>query len=284
MGLEGYGRSALLRHAYGQIWNLLAGYSFSALVDVDSMPDTLDFEGPGSMVYVMQPQVRYTLPLDTAKKHTLAFSLERGTSDILTQVPTTQVTVTPTSPWPDGVIRYRYEGARGHFQAGAVFRSVGGYVGDTAQRHTFAWGVSLAGAAHVGERDNFLYQLNAGKGMGRYVEDVQGLAPDVGIDRHGHLAALPLCSGFLGYQHYWSETLRSTLTYGYLKVDSKEYRFTTDFYRSDYGAVNLIWNPRGTSFNFGVEYLYGDQVLRTGRSGHANRVQISIQYDLLKLK
>jgi hypothetical protein len=272
-----------LRHAYGQVSNILAGYTYSALLDVDSLPDTLDFEGPGSAVYMVQPGIRLTLPLDKAKDQTFAIAVEQGTSDIVTSIDNPDVTITPTSPWPDTILRYRWDGAASHIQAGAVLRSVGGYATGKPDHHVFGWGLSLSGGTQVAGQDNVLYQLSGGPGLGRYIEDVTGLAADVGVNSHGELEALKAYSGFVAYQHYWSSDLRSTATYGYARVDSKGYTYTTDFYSSDYVAANLIWNPKGTAFNIGIEYLYGDHTTSSGGYGRANRVQLSFQYDLLRL-
>lgn len=276
-----------LRNAYGQLWNLLGGYTLTAIADPDSIPDTLDYEGPNGLVYLRQPQIRFTLPLDRAKKHTLAFSIEQGTSDIWTSpragAPGAPA-VTPTSPWPDGIVRYRYEGEKGHFQAGAVFRSIGGYTALLPDTHVFGWGVSVAGGLQAGERDHFFYQFSGGQGMGRYVQDVTGLGADVGLDRRGRLVPLTIYGGFVSYQHYWSATLRSSLAFGYVQLDSEGHSFTTDYTRTNYGAANLIWNPAGTSLNVGVEYLYGNHFVTTGESGFAHRLQFSVQYDLLRLK
>jgi len=49
-----------LRHAFGQLENMAAGYSFSAFMDNDALPDTLDFEGPGAAPFLLLAQGRYT--------------------------------------------------------------------------------------------------------------------------------------------------------------------------------------------------------------------------------
>lgn len=272
-----------LRHAYVQIWNILAGYTYSTLNDVDAVPETLDYEGPGSVIYQKQPVIRYTTALDAAKRHTLAFGMERGTSDLITSVDDPDIVITPTSPWPDGVVRYRYDSDQGHLQVGAVFRSVGGYVTGLPQRHVFGWGINLSGVRRWKGKDNILFQVSGGRGLGRYIQDVTGLAPDVGIDAQGRLQAIPAYAGYIGYQHYWSGTLRSTVTYGYMLVDAVGCNFTTDFHHSDYAAANLIWNPKDTAFYMGIEYMYGDHETSDTRYGRANRIQFSFQYDLLKM-
>ncbi|MEW6364298.1 MAG: DcaP family trimeric outer membrane transporter [Acidobacteriota bacterium] len=268
-----------LRHAYGQLHNFLAGFTFSSMVDIDSTPDTLDFEGPGSTIFVFQPQVRYTHPI--TKHHSIALSVEKGTSDIVTETDVNQ-TITPTSPWPDGVFRWRYETDAGHLQVGVVLRSVGGYMGNIAEEHVFARGLSFSGNWLVVGSDNVQFQLNAGDGFGRYFSDISGLAADVGLDSDGKMVPLPAYGFFGGYQHYWRPAFRSTVTYGYLNVDSVDKTLTTDFHASHYAAANLIWHPKGSAFNMGIEGLYGKQTLKTGESGDATRLQFAFQYDFVK--
>jgi hypothetical protein len=278
---SGGANAPLLRHLYGQAKNILAGYSFTTLMDADSLPDTLDYEGPGSMVYMLQPQIRYTKAF--SGKTTLAFAVERGTSDIVTEVPSDPaIVITPTSPWPDGIVRYRYEAETWHLQAGVVLRSVGGYTSTLTEGHVPAGGLSVASVIQVRKGDSLLLQGNFGRGMGRYIEDLTGLAADVGVDEKGDLVALPVAAGFAAWQHAWSEALRSSLVWGRIDLDSVDKTFTTSFHISDYTAVNLIWNPAGTSFNMGIEYLYGRQELNTGEWGDAHRLQFSFQYDLVR--
>ena len=70
-----------LRHLYGQVANLLVGNTWTTFVDMDALPDTLDFEGAGVTAGVRQPQVRYTIPLWGDHAH-LAFALEQPQQDI----------------------------------------------------------------------------------------------------------------------------------------------------------------------------------------------------------
>ncbi len=270
-----------LRHLYGQGRNLLAGFTFSTLMDPDSLPDTLDYQGPGGMVYLYQPQIRWTGAL--GERNTLALALERGTSDIVTEVPTDpSIVITPTSPWPDGIARYRYETERIHVQAGVVLRSVGGYTSTLAEKQVPAGGFSVSGAAQISGSDTVLWQGNFGRGMGRYIEDLTGLAADVGLDGDGNLAALPVAAGFASWQHSWNDAFRSSLIWGRIDLGSTGRTLTTHFHTSDYAAANLIWNPKDSSLNVGIEYLYGRQELSTGERGDAHRVQFSFLYDLVR--
>jgi DcaP outer membrane protein len=272
-----------LRQFYGQVDNLLAGFTYSTILDPDAMPDTLDFEGPGSMLFIRQAGVRYTFPLDAGKKQTLAIAIENGTSDIQYEVPApAPVTVTPTSPWPDFHIRYRYDGETGHVQLGTVFRSVGGYADDLGQQHVLGYGASLSGSQQIGT-DFIMGQATYGKGIARYIQDLTGLGGDVGIQNGSNkLVANDAFGAYLAYQHYWQPVLRSSLIYGYTWLDSKDKTFTSTFHDSNYAGANIIWNPKSSTLNVGLELLYGNQMLVDGEKGSATRIQMSFSYDLVK--
>jgi hypothetical protein len=145
----------------------------------------------------------------------------------------------------------------------------------------FARGLSVSGSRQFGDDDYLLFQGNYGRGFGRYIEDLTGLAPDVGVE-NGRLTANDAGSFFVAYQHAWNATWRSTAVFGQVWVDSVGRRLTTDFHRSRYVSANAIWSPEDSGFSIGVEYLNGWQRLKTGDEGDANRVQLSFQYDLVR--
>ena len=274
-----------LRHLYGQVHNVLVGWTYSTFMDVDSLPDTLDFEGPGSMVYVTQPQFRYTLPV--TKANSIAFSVEKPTTDInITNPNHPSVVATPTTPIPDFVIRYRYEASKGHVQLGTVLRSVGGFApAETSSGfvsdHAFGWGVNLSGALETWKQDSLLFQAAFGRGIGRYIEDLTGLGPDAALNSSLQLRATPAFGTFVAYQHYWHEKWRSTATYGYAHVQGEFGQSETFFRKSNYAAFNLIWNPTG-NFNVGAEYLYGNLTAKDANRGFGSRLQFSLQYDFFR--
>src|SRR5262249_44576155 len=90
-------RAFNLRHAYGQLANVLVGFTVSTLADPDARPDTLDYEGPPARVSARHAQLRYTLPLPA--KQSLAVAVEDPKSDIASD--SNGLLVTPRTPWPD---------------------------------------------------------------------------------------------------------------------------------------------------------------------------------------
>jgi hypothetical protein len=55
----GNGNTYRLRHAFGQFRNVLAGKTWSTMVDNRATPEEVDFEGINGRIQVRQPQIRY---------------------------------------------------------------------------------------------------------------------------------------------------------------------------------------------------------------------------------
>src|SRR5215471_14803389 len=59
-----------LRHFYGQWGPILAGQTNTVFMDIDTFPNVVDYWGPNGMVFVRNPQVRFTYKTGP---HELAF-------------------------------------------------------------------------------------------------------------------------------------------------------------------------------------------------------------------
>jgi hypothetical protein len=263
-----------LRHAFGQVKNILLGWTWSTLVDVDARPDTLDDQKTNGVSSTRQPQIRYTVPL--GKNDSLAFGIEKPMSDI-------SITgVTNVTRYPDEIIRFRHEGALGHVQLGAVFRQIGGASNTAdASRSVFGVGGMVTGGIRVGGMDTIVFGGNYGKGMAHYVSNVSGLGLDAALNSaRNDLEALPSLGAYGEYQHRWAKTLRSSWTYGLNRISNTEAEDNSAFRQSYYVSGNLIWRPFPAA-EMGIEYLHGRHYLRDRDNASANRIQFSIKYDLI---
>jgi len=257
-----------LRHFYGQWLNVLVGQTWSAWKDVDAIPDTVDYAGPAPMIFRLQPQVRYTYEIN--KENIVAVSVEQPSTEMPGTVttPTGAVTITPTNPLPDFVFRYRYQHDKFHIQNAWLFRSLGGFAGATAEQQVFGWGGMLSVGTQVfASRDNIVAQVNFGEGIARYILDLgAGSGLDAGLTADGRLVAQPTYGGHIAYQHFWAERWRSTVTYGFLKVNTTDLAQTSAnpaplFSQTQYFEGNLIWSP-GAGFKLGAALLWGQHTLK----------------------
>ena len=277
-----YDRNSIrLRQFYGQYKNFLAGQAWSAFADPDAFPDTLEFEGPPGIIAARNPQLRYTQPLN--KSNSIGVSVEKTGVD----TPFTTELGTPigTSKFPDLIGFYRYENNHGHLHAAALFRNVGGVVpneeGLNLGRHTGAYGASLSGTWALTKKDNLVFQGIFGKGISNYYNDNFGLGTDVGFNASGHLVATPTGSGQFGYTHSWTKVLRSTVSYGYLRINSPAEDPGTTYHISNYATANLMIQP-SIRYMFGAEYIYGSLERKDDFKWVAPRIQASVIYYINK--
>jgi hypothetical protein len=263
-----------LRHAYGQLGNTYAGYGYATFMDADSLPDTLDFAGPGGAGYLLVAGIHHSFAM--GKDNTLTVAAEDPDAQL---AGTTDDTVS-ANRLPDVTVTARLERDWGHLQLGGVARSLG-YDGDQRDDRRFGGGAQLSGSATVGEQDLVLFGLLGGKGLSRYTADLTGSGLDAVIGLDGRLHALSLHGGFVGYTHYWSPLWRSNLIYGQLTMARNAALAADAFRQSRYGVFNLIWSP-APSWTMGMELLYGQLEQQDGQRGDTMRLQGSLQYNFIK--
>jgi hypothetical protein len=185
---------------------------------------------------------------------------------------------------------YRYENNWGHIQASTLFRNVGGIIPSeqvfNLGRHVGAFGESLSMVWGLpfkkgGNKDNVVLQLVFGKGISNYYNDNFGLGTDVGFNAEGRLVATPTGSATFGYTHYWTRILRSSVSYGTVRINSPAADPPTTYHVSQYATVNLIVQPT-VRLLFGAEYIYGSLRRKNDFEWVAPRLQASITYYINK--
>jgi hypothetical protein len=208
---------------------LVIGQTWSTFSDPEAEPDGIDFEGLNAISLFRQPQVRWTKPLSTGTS--LALSVENPNPDLTGAAGLNQV--------PDFIGRFRWEprakesGLLGflrsgaHIQAAVLLRQLRGAPPDRPNDAvaTGGAGINVSGRLEVPrspDRDYITFAANAGQGIGRYITDLGTLGgQDTVYDPATNtLEALPAYSAYLGYQHWWTESVRSTVTWGGVWVEA----------------------------------------------------------------
>jgi hypothetical protein len=271
-----------VRHFYGQAWNFLLGQTYSAFQDIDVFPDVVDYQGPNAIVNRRQPQIRYTLPIyeEGDSKFLLFVSLEQP--DAKLDIDDVEFTgdVSVVNHVPDSIAGFRWEGTLGHVHGAGLFRGLSYESDNGPSDDVFGWGVTLAGALNVSEKDKVSGQVTYGEGVARYINDLSGENLDAAIE-NGSLEAIPVFAAMAGYTRHWNDHWRSTVSGGYVKVDAPSTldRFTID--HTIYASANLMWHPT-SSFRMGLEYLYGRKETLDGSEREAHRFNFVVRYDLVR--
>jgi len=269
-------RHMRLRHAYGTLNNWLFGQTWSLFMHLDSLPEVNDFGGPTGAMFVRQAQLRYTLALNDT--NTLAFGLENPET-YLYNAQAAAVQVYDDDMIPDVIVRWTMTPTWGNLSAAVMVRNLvvdnrdaGGTVDDSATAVAGQFG----GVLKIGTKDSLMGAVTYGQGLGRY----SSLAshPDATIDAAGNIDALDQLAGFIGYQHYWVGTWRSSFVVGYSKADDPTELQTTSLTESTLSVhANLMFSPVENS-RLGIEYIRGHRETYDNQEGDLNRIQFSAMF------
>ncbi|WCE02654.1 DcaP family trimeric outer membrane transporter [Pseudoxanthomonas sp. JBR18] len=252
-----------LRHAYVQWNHWLAGQTWTNLMDLGSLPETVDFVGiVDGTLFARQAQIRYSTG-------NWSFSLENPQTwyqaGSPAQVSSGENTV------PDVTARWMTKGDWGHFSVGGIAREL-----RTRDDRATGFGLSVAGSFKVSPSDLFQYTVSGGSGLGRYL--AFGLVPDAYLDGNGSLKAQDTYAGFAAWRHNWTGNLRSTLAYSaaYIAVDEAAVgQSATE--RTQSWRVNLIYSPF-PRLDVGAELSWGTRELANDAEGELARLQTTVKY------
>lgn len=272
-----------LQYLYGELeaarYSLLVGHALSAFTDIDAFPNTLDYEGPNSFTFKYTPQVRYVpvLYAQGESRLTLPMSLEKPNADIAVLGD-----YAPYSRWPDLTLGLRWETPDWHVQWVNLLRdlAVQSALDDTT-RDTTGYATQLTFAAGVFGDDSVQGWASVGKGHANFLQDITGLGLDAAFTPQGELEAIDAYGVGAGYTHAWSDSLSSSLAYGYLRIDPDGNLIVDPNLPEStaFGSLNLAWQFSERAM-VGAEWLWGRHRNLAGNSGEAQRVQVSLRYDL----
>lgn len=268
----GSGNSFRLRHGYGRWGHVLAGQTWSLLVDEDAFIETLDFAGADSGTLLRAPQIRLTIPVSDYVRWKIG--MEENLTDTLAPSVAGQI----RNRLPTFASGIRFGSAPNHIYCrGAIADATFIPTVGPAQTET-VWALGLSSRFSIGAQDSVIGRIIAGDGANSLVTD-NSIRPTGLVVPSGQIEALTEHSWSLAYKHYWREDLRSNLVYRRAKADNTPAQASTELRSIQYVATNLIWRPV-ESVDIGIEYLFGQRENKDRRSADANRLQFSFIWRL----
>tara|TARA_B100001245_G_scaffold236623_1_gene228903 strand:- start:8894 stop:10066 length:1173 start_codon:yes stop_codon:yes gene_type:complete len=256
-----------LRHAFLSYDNWLFGQTWSTFMNVNSLPETLDFIGnTDGAVFVRQSQIRYTNgPIQIALENPeTAVTVYDGT--------TASRVVTDDNSMPDVVVRYDMKAGDMSLTAAGILRQLAYNNGAGFDETTMAYGVSLSGVYMLG-KDDVKVMVNVGDGLGRYV--ALNAYNDAVINSDGELEGVDAISYSLSYRHWWSEQWRSSVVYSALSVDNDtDYTGMSATSDTSSARVNLLYSPT-KALTLGGELAFANREIESGADGSMTRAQFS---------
>lgn len=256
-----------LRHAFLQAGPLYAGQYWTAFTDLGAFPETLDTTSPAGKVVTRQAGLRWVARL--APGTTLALAAENPETDVTLSRGRTAV-----ERAPDLAAALRAERPWGHVQLAGLGRALA-VDGSEGEDRALGWGLNLTGRVGlplVGAKDNLVFGALGGQGLGRSVVELAGTGNDAALEPGGGLDTVGALGGYLGYQHWWADALRSTLAAGHVQVDVPGFQPAGAFKSATTLSGNLVWNP-APPLTLGAELLWGRRGEKGGADADAFRLQ-----------
>ena len=292
-----------LRFAWAEFGNWRIGQDASLFMDYDVFPNVLDYEGPPGMVLMRQPVVSLRLPLNDNLK--VAVGIEQPYSDIewfengnWIVNPGTGIITDPTvsknvQDWFDVTGHVRWNNDYGHAQVAGILRKLSYQPVGANNLDELGYGVNLTGTFHpwayargcpkdtescdVLLKSRFLAQYAAGRGINRYIQDVNGLGLDATFDPLNGFRTIPCEGWFISYEHWLTKKWITVFTYGQTDSDLTDTLPDNTYQSANYFAATLIWLPV-ERMGVGWEFLYGRRENKNGDDGEAYRLQAGFQY------
>lgn len=261
-----------LRHFWIDIKSFRIGQDWSAFCDMNVWPDIIDFDGPPTGAWARSAQIKYTKNISNFGH--LAIALESPRASI-TEVPIVDSTLTATFQGaPDLTGHIHHKAKWGHIQLAFVLRRLHFLANDKTLANN-AGGLSLSGNFNLGKRDNFMYQLNGGSGIGSYLVSFEGGGYDAVTKGNGELSNIQSLGGYCAYEKWWNQYLKSTFVYGYMHLNT-DIGFTIDqTFNGHYSSANLFW-LLDENITMGLEGQYGTVNDFSKQSGDATRIQLML--------
>jgi hypothetical protein len=287
-----------VRHMYGSWGPILVGQTNTLWMDADIFPNVVDYWGPPGMVFVRNPQIRFTfLNRDGFKA---AIALENPSDDIDPGAirlidPELATNVRPNEELPDLTAMVRYGGDWGHVQLGGILRKIGfdtvGTEDNEPEGSETGWGVNLTGSFKA-SLATFRLGVVHGRGIATYMNDGgMDLAPSANLGLvpptlppdpdflatllEAEAVKLTGISAYVDLQ--WTKQLSSALGYSFTKVDNTNFQEGSAFHKGSYASGNLLWMPADRILA-GVELLWGKREDNDGDEGTDFRMQSTFKF------
>ncbi|AWF80583.1 hypothetical protein BTJ40_07040 [Microbulbifer sp. A4B17] len=261
-----------LEIAYGQVSDILLsgdlrlGLDWSTFSNLTAVPNTLDYEGPNSVITLIRPVARWNRKYDPTL--TLQVSLDAPTDRVFQNA-------LEVSRWPDFVVAVISQTDRINFQGSFILRDLRGSGEPQSAVSDTGWGINLSGVIDMPGKlapDFASYSFSYGYGYGSLMDD---RPPDASYDFvNNRLEAIPTFGWYLAYQHWWSPCLYTVATYGLVGQDNLDFQPGSSFHQTQFSSINLTWTPT-SHWLFGLEALYGTREDKDGAYGSVWRAQFT---------
>ena len=267
-----------LRHAYVTVGGFTIGQTNSAFNSLVTL-DTIEFVI--NDVFVRQPLVRYSID-----KGSVAYDLSFEQPET-TLIDKNASIITPQDDQlPDLVAAIRYYPAWGEASFALLFRRLSqdrAQLSDGTELNTkdaaFGYGANLSAKIQTYKQDDLRFDIQYGRGMGRYMA-YNAFAAGF-VDETGKIELQKSYGAHLGYRHFWTQNLRSTFAYAYAATHNSA-KIQNNLQNANKSAssfqANLFWTPFANALT-GLEYSRGSREVQSEENGKIDLARLVFRYE-----
>ncbi len=258
-----------IRHAFVETGNFIIGQTWSTFTDVNSVPQTVDVDGPNSSVQLRTVRIRYADRLLESKLRYIV-SLEAPSPDIL--LPDSLSDRVPAQFLPDiaGQIVRNFD--FGYLSFSTIIRGITVKDSSGSSEQILGYGFLLAGVYNRDAENKFLFQGVYGAGISRFITALNGKGIDLVYNPNTELFEATKSFGLmLSYTHNWRADISSAFTVGMVGILNKDYESADAFSQSWYYSGNVFWNAL-LGVRLGLEIAQGRRINKDDSFGRATRI------------
>lgn len=268
----GYGLK--LKQAYLTVGHVTIGKARSVFADGPAMAPTVDDQGPSGQVTAKNMAVQYVSP--SYKGFSFAVSAETAPRSY-TEGPQTEA-IDQRCPDIPAYVQYAWDGGSSHVRLSGIFRELS-YRDELTAENKFAtgWGAQFSAVGDIYGGLGFFGHYTYGKGIASYVNDLADLDYDLVPGSEGKLKAAGAAGWTAGLKYQFNENFFVTGSYSRAQLYDTDGMASDTFRYSQYIAANAFYNPI-EDLRIGLEYIHGTRRDISGQHGHANRLELAMQY------
>ena len=270
------------RKFYGEIASILAGQTNTNFMDIDVFPNIFEYWGPNGMVFIRQPQLRWTpIKGDTI----LAVAIEQPGASADSGALADRIDLSNVKgrfQWPDFTASVKHSWGKSYLRGAGVVRSI--KIDNLTTNNTqsiVGWGFNVSSNVAF-HKDVLRLQYVVGAGIQNYMNDAPvDVVPEFNLSN----PAMPIkgkaaqMQSFVTYlDHNWSDKWSTSVGYSSLWITNTSLQTPDAFHLGQYATINLLCAPF-KNFLTGGEFQYGRRS-NMSNGYHANdyKLQFSFKY------
>ncbi len=246
-----------LRHAYGEYAGFLVGQTWSTFMDLDDLPETVDFNGPIGAPFSRRTMIRYTYA-DTKAGYKLTAAIEDpedqfGGGSANEKMPQIVLRADKSFDWGAANVRVLFHEKRSFAETKRGF------------------GIGIGGSYKITDKDLLMGQYTRVDGDIDQLYGSNGYAIDattgvITFDKNQGLV--------VGYAKTFSDQLRGVVTYGMNRGKTAQ---AVDNRTLQQVFISMIYSPI-KNVELGAEYIHGKRKTFTPETGTMSRFDLMGRY------